>query len=203
MKNLFFLFGFLFLIAACGPGKSALVKGVIVGKVQFVQDGYTRTLDRTDSKLELAPNMFSIMFPNNVYKPDGKFYAAQIAAFRDKKLLGNIKEGMAIKDISYFQSGTGLAGDNGQYEHMYLGDFQHHYIYFEEDGGAQRAQKVSEMPDGRYMLKWIVRSFYEDGVEIPFSMIGEEPIYVVVLIDANLNKVVDEDEYHTVQLSFN
>ena len=203
MKNLLFLGALALLVVACGPAKSGLVKGVIVGKTQLVQDGFTQTLDKTHSKITIAPKQFSIIFPNAIYNPEAKtFYATQIAAFRDKSLLGATKKGVNKNEISYFQAGTGLAGEHGPYTALYLGDYQHHYIYFEEDGGDQRATKVHEMPDGRYMMKWTVENFFEDGADYPLNMIGEDPIYLVFFNDANLNKIVDEGEYHTLELTF-
>lgn len=203
MKNILIVSVFAMALMACGGGKNTPVKGIVVGEVQFVQDGFTTPISKEKVKLTLAPKEFSIVFPNKEYDPGAKtFYATRIAAFRDKSLLSQISAGTPIKEISYFMSGTGMASSEaGPYEHMYLGDLRHHYLYYEQ-GAKARVLKVSDTPDGGYMLKWVVDSFYENDAEVPMAMIGEEVIYVVILNDANLNNQVEEGEFHIVELTF-
>ena len=203
MKNVWMLLTFftLFLIG-CSGSKKAPIKGVAVGKTQLIQDGIPHLMEKKNTKITLARKPFQIGFTNYPYSTANRtFYATQIAAFTDKKAFDVLQEGAKINDISFYQSGTGLAA-LGPYPKMWVDDqFAHHYIICEE-GVDVRGKIVKRLPDGQVVMTWMVQRLDIGGQEISVSSSSIETLYIAVLQDKNLNKTIDEGELQIAELRF-
>ncbi len=203
MKNVWILLIFFSLfLGGCGGSKKAPVKGVAVGKTQLIQNGIPRLMDKKNTKITLERKPFQIGFTNYPYSTANRtFYATQIAAFTDKKAMDVLEEGAKINDISFFQSGTGLAA-LGPYPKMWVDDlYAHHYIICEE-GVDVRGKIVKHLPDGQVVMTWMVQKLDIGGQEIAVSNSSLETLYIAVLQDKNLNKTIDEGELQIAELRF-
>lgn len=157
-----------------------------------------------ESELLLSRGEISIEFDIFPYNSDNlQWHAAKIAATIDKSDLKYFEEGIITNSNPFYSyTGTGIAAEqNKPYECMYVDSTGHHFIYYESDTD-KRADVIAKMSDGKVRLRWKTDCFtiYKNEVKIKNSEIKE--LYLMIFIDENLNKTIEENEYNRVTIKF-
>ncbi len=205
MKQIGLFFIILLLVTSCGSCHlSKKVKQISTeelrssSEVMIEQAGNIYGMMEDFTSIELKRQAFDIYFTmppmNRAYKQN---YTCQISAMKTKAEADKTQVGKKHDDIPYFSPGTGMA-TLGPYESLYFAEAQHYIFY--ELGGHQRAELVEELEGDKLRLKWSIPQLKDDGTQYTFEDFPFDTFYLVVMIDRNLNKVVDEGEARKIEI---
>ncbi len=190
----YFLVG---LMGLCSPSKDYNIECTIL------QGGKTIELTKTLSEITVKKQAFSIEFNSLASDLERRrFYATQIAISKNKEDLEYLILGKYISEIPFFKPGTGSAV-RGPYEFysLYEGKYGiHQYIVYEKEG-EQRAKLISEK-DNILRLKSDVNAIKMNGEIIPLNKLDVNELYLMLVSDRNLNGILDEGEYQTINIHF-
>lgn len=173
----------------------------LINKVTFVQEGSSFVITKHTDSIILGREPFSIKYFGRKYDASGgKFYSAQIAVIDNQtdtvQLLGQ-----PLKNITYFQPGTGMApGVNGMYDTVVITNTGHHYLIYENEK-EKRVNKLSK--NGDYLeFEWKISAAFYQGKDVQFSELKLSTLYFIIFMDRNLNRIVDTDELKVVKATF-
>lgn len=171
--------------------------------VSIVQKDQETIIKNENQTLQLKADEFSIRFFNKKYDyENNQPYAAQIALFTEKEILNNISVGMDKEMISYFRIGTGIAASReNRYDEIYIDPKIHHYITYDPVEENKRADLISKKGDMLH-LDFPVLALYMNDTTIPMNEIEMNQLYLIILIDINLNSIIDNGELTKVILKF-
>ncbi|MGB0931942.1 MAG: hypothetical protein ACPGVB_14255 [Chitinophagales bacterium] len=162
-------------------------------KIVVYQEGKENLIESESQSIEITDDKFSIRFYNKKYAPERKeFYAAQIAALTDKQAFEQIHIGQQIEDISYFGGGTGMAAAKGGYESLIINNEAHHYLFYENET-SNRLKLIGQKNDN-WRFEFVINSFSINREKLPLQNEKIAELYLVILIDRNLNNMIEEGE---------
>lgn len=188
------LFGFI-ISPSCSPSKNVNKEDSIsFHYVSFFQNDVETILKKKTQTIEIEKHPFALRFYNKRYNPEAKeFYAAQVAAFRDKSDLDQVNVGMLKSDVASFRPGTGMApGENGKYESLIFDNAAHHYLVY-ENTDSKRLDLLDK--SGEFLkLEFKINGFFMNKKEIKMTDTEIEEFYLAILIDRNLNDTIEEGE---------
>ncbi len=194
------------LTQSCKSTKTALKNNYAF----FFQDGKKTTLKENYQTVKINKGKFSLRFYNKRYSFNKKkpyyaqsaTYAAQAAAFVNEFELENVKVGMQVSDVPFFAFGSGMAtGINGKYESLAFNSYGHHYLMYENQD-SKRVNLIDTYGD--YLeLEFEINGFNYDRVEVKIEDFDFDEFYIVLFIDSNLNKIIDENELKKIEVRFN
>ncbi len=141
---------------------------------------------------------FSIRFYNHVCS-DSQFYATRIAVFSNKDQIPTIRKGMKFSAISCFKPGTGMAASRELgYTALKIAPAAHHYLFYQNEE-SKRVNKIGE--SGMFSLfEFNVDSLNIEGQIESMSQTEINHLYMLVLIDRNLNNVIDKGECQKIAI---
>ncbi|MDN6281056.1 MAG: hypothetical protein L0J45_08630 [Psychroflexus sp.] len=150
--------------------------------------------------ITIAPDEFSFQFYNKMYKTETQeFYAIQLASFLDVKALEKVKIGQTTAEVPFFEPGSGMAPHaSGQYDALFLDRFGHHYLFY-EDADKRRLDLIQTQGE-QLQLEFVINALSHDGKEEQLSETDVEKFYIVIFIDRNLNKTIDERELYKLAI---
>lgn len=200
IRPLFLLSSVLILTQSCHVLKSK--KSVSSNKfdeIYLYQNGEKILVGDT---ITVTPEKFSFQFYNKKYKPEKQaFYAIQLASFLDIKELEKVKIGQKTAEVPFLEPGSGMAPHaSGQYEALFLNRFGHHYLFYQN--ADKRRLNLIKTQGEQLQLEFVIKTLSIDGKEEQISETDVNEFYVVIFIDRNLNKIIDERELSklTIQL---
>lgn len=157
--------------------------------------------DACDS-VELSKEAFALRFFNKPYDDfNDRYCAAKIAVLEESPDTTLFKPGQAVKNIPYFEAGTGMSpSHHGTYDAMVVSSTGHHYLFY-ENKKSKRVQLIVKHDD-YFELEWSIQFFNSTGIDLPIAEIPYSRLYMVIFIDYNLNDVIDAYELKTVLLKF-
>ncbi len=156
------------------------------------------------STITLKKKAFTIQFQLQPYNSDQKlFYSLRATGSTDSSIFDHIKVNQALNDVPFFGPGTGMAPSaTGKYESLILNPNANHYIIYDPANVKdQRADSIGA-GDGILNLTWTIENVIFDRNVYPVEQMDIDTIYLCILIDSNINKVIDENEYKRIKLIF-
>lgn len=176
-------------------------RGTVVAPNEVVvfQDGKESVIRSDSQVMEITEDRFSIRFYNKKHYPEKEeFYAAQIAALTDEKAFRQIQIGQQMDDIPYFVRGSGMAADQEGYEVFFVYNEGHHYLYYENETN-KRLELIGQKGDN-WRFEFTVDSLWLNDEKLPLQNEKIDELYLVILIDRNLNRVIDKGELSKLTL---
>ncbi|ATW25522.1 copper amine oxidase N-terminal domain-containing protein [Candidatus Formimonas warabiya] len=154
-------------------------------------------------EVNIKKDNFSMRFNIKDYDSNmDEFYSAMIASVSDKVYFDLVKPNIKISNLPYFCDGSGLAPAGSKYSEMYISDDGQHYIIFDEqnpiDQRADLIKKENEFLKVEWKVNYIVYS--ETKYDIKDVPIGD--LYLIVVIDNDLDNIIDENEFSTIKVHF-
>lgn len=187
-------------VAAAGPAGAA---GPPTLKV--VQDGRATSV-RDGGSIRIAPAPFALEFPLSHYDARRElFHAARIVGSRDPHVL-EVAVGLRVdaqaEGLDFFGAGRGMAPDeSGRYELFRLGEDANHYVVVDPaEPGLQRARLVRSLGADRSEVSFAVDRLSFDGSTWTLGSSGLRRLYVVVLLDEDLDDMIDPGELFRLTL---
>jgi hypothetical protein len=201
MNHYFFSYALLVIGLFTGSNDSYAQKVNFRNSVSIVQGNKTFQFSNLFDSVKLNRDSFAIIFQSKKYnEKKKKWFATQIAAITCDSCVTTLKPGQPIEAIPFFSEGTGLAAEDFGYQNLFIDNEAHHYITY-TDQKDRRAEYISE--NGDYVkLRWNISLAYYNDLDVEFSKLPVNQLYLVLINDDNLNKVADEDEMLIVLVSF-
>ncbi len=138
-----------------------------------------------ETKLDAAP--FEIRV-----SPVAKDFPVRITAWTDDSIFTDVSVGREISAVPFFQPGTGMATPAGVVKEIYLEKEAHNY--FHEGRLSSYSDNVATVS---------VESIYNVATGKGWEMVGHKgPIYMVVFVNGDGDKVVGEGEFVKLVLEF-
>ncbi len=158
-------------------------------------------IHETEQTIKLLPEEFSIEYLNKPYQEKKElFYAAQ-ALVTDRKADIELKEGLSIESIPYFESGTGFAAENNQVVYYPFLSFDGHQYLFYVSNKEKRVDKSGT--SGNWdIYKWTLKGVYQYDAEMDWSAYDHTEVNIVLIIDRNLDGVLQKGEFFTIRIDF-
>ena len=155
------------------------------------------------SLVPLSKAPFELIFPVKPYNPSSKeFYAARIVATNDIALVESFYQGLYIGLFPPMAPGSGLAGNEGPYETLYVVEYGSHYVIFDpEDPDSQRGIRLGER-DGEVVLCWPIDKVMYQKKPYTMRTIPTKGFTLIIFIDKNLNEIVEKGEWYIADLRF-
>lgn len=170
--------------------------------IRFIQNEKITELNSFKQSLIIEKKPFAIRFFCKPYDTKNeKFYATQIAVIDNEETFNKIKIGDAAEKYPFFEAGTGMApNESGFYDAVFINNEAHHYIYYDNESD-KRANLISKQND-IIELEWQINKFFYNEKEADLTELPFKTLFFVIFIDANLNKRMEQDEIHLVQVQF-
>ncbi len=182
------LLGFIFL-ASCSGTKKMASKSKITD-VFLLQNGQTIKLQSNDQQT-IAKAPFALRFYCQRYTKDA-YHAVQIAALRDQSAFDKVSVGMPMEELANFGPASGLAGTSEGYDALYLNDYGHHYLYYENEQN-RRLLLLDKEGENLFLEFHVPKFFFGDKLyEIADAPIST--VYLVIFIDRNADGIMDSGE---------
>ncbi|MFC1884799.1 hypothetical protein ACFL2O_08515 [Thermodesulfobacteriota bacterium] len=164
--------------------------GSPIMRAAFIQNGKTVSVNQSgnSSTLVLADEPFSILLPN-----DNEYRAIQICASLDNRIYNQLAKSKKLQTVPCFRTGTGMApSPKGSKRGWFLRI---------RKGKSHNYYPESRTVNGRkYRLIRIAGMNYSKNKD---KMKDGSPVYMIIFIDKNNNRVVDRNEYEffTIKIS--
>lgn len=158
-------------------------------------------IHETAQTIKLLPEEFSIEYLNKPYQEKKElFYAAQ-ALVTDRKADIELKEGLLIESIPYFESGTGFAAENNQVVYYPFLSFDGHQYLFYVSNKEKRVDKSGT--SGNWdIYKWTLKGVYQYDAEMDWSAYDNTEVNILLIIDRNLDGILQKGEFFTIRIDF-
>lgn len=170
--------------------------------ITFSQEDSSITINGSTGSVILGKAPFSILYYAKRYNSEKEqFHAMQVAVLKDAAdtLLAGI--GKNVKDIPYFEDGSGMApGSRGLYDAVIVSNKGHHYLYYENE--AERRVSRNAVVNDLLQLEWSISRMSVDDEDIEFADLDIPALYFVFFADRNLNEVIDAGELKIVKMIF-
>ena len=153
-----------------------------------------------EQTITLLPEVFSIQFLNKPYQEKRKLFYSARALVTDHKIDIDLK-GQSLEEISYFEPGTGFAAENNLKENYpILSDEGHQYLYYvsNKDKRVENIGKSGEWD----IYQWTLGGVYQYDAEMDWKIYDLDEVYILFIVDRNLNGIIDQGEYHNLQIKF-
>lgn len=170
--------------------------------IRLIQNEKIIELNSFKQSLIIEKKPFAIRFFCKPYDTKNeKFYATQIAVIDNEETFNKIKIGDVAEKYPFFEAGTGMApNESGFYDAVFINNEAHHYIYYDNESD-KRANLISKQND-IIELEWQINKFFHNEKEADLTELPFKTLFFVIFIDANLNKRMEQDEIHLVQVQF-
>lgn len=170
--------------------------------IRLIQNEKITELNSFKQSLIIEKKPFAIRFFCKPYDTKNeKFYATQIAVIDNEETFNKIKIDDAAEKYPFFEAGTGMApNESGFYDAVFINNEAHHYIYYDNESD-KRANLISKQND-IIELEWQINKFFYNEKEADLTELPFKTLFFVIFIDANLNKRMEQDEIHLVQVQF-
>ena len=156
------------------------------------------------STITLKRKPFTIQFQLQPYNSDQKlFYSLRATGSTDSSIFDHIKAKQALNDVPFFSPGTGMAPSaTGKYESLFLNPKANHYVIYDPSNIKDQRADFMDAGNGILNLTWTIENVTLDRNVYPVEQMDIDTIYLCILIDSNINKVIDENEYKRIKLIF-
>jgi len=170
--------------------------------ISFVQNDSSKTVNKATDSVLLAREPFSVVYYGKRYDSQKeKYHALHVAVLKDAADTLMLALGKNIKDVPYFEPGTGMApGANGLYDNIVIANDAHHYLYYENEA-ERRVSRISVAYD-LLELEWRISGVWSDDQEITFQQLKFPALYFVFFADRNLNEIIDANELKIIKVVF-
>ena len=151
--------------------------------------------------IKLNAAEFSIEYLNKPYQEKKNlFYAAQ-AIVTDNKLDYDLQDGTIIESIPGFEAGSGFAAEkNGIVYYPFLSSDGHQYLYYSSNKD-KRVEKSGTSASWD-IYKWTLKGVYQYDAEMDWNIYDNTEIYILLIIDRNLDGVLQKGEYFNIHINF-
>lgn len=157
-------------------------------------------INQPEQTIKLAAKPFTLQFLNKPYQEKlNLFYAAQILV-TDYKIEGNLLDNL-IDEIPFFEPGTGFAAENKVEDNFpILSADGHHYLYYvsKEEKRINKIRTSGEWD----VYEWTLNGVFENDKIIHWKDYQPKSVNFMIIVDLNLNGVVDEGEFHNIEIQF-
>lgn len=196
MNKIITLFTLVLILQSCTSIKT---KNIDLNTIYIYQNNKLIPVNKDYSEIDLLREEFSLRFYNKAYKPKkDEYYAAQIAAFKNRNDIKKYSIGMNIEELECFAPGTGMA-TRGNYEYLYLTTSGHHYVHYKNKNN-KRLNLIDKIKDYLLLEFEINRTFINDN-SVPLSEVQINNFYLLIFIDRNLNNIIDKKELKLIKIN--
>jgi len=170
--------------------------------LKIMQNGKEFAIESAEQNIILAKNKFEVIF--NLKRDDDiaqRYHAARIIADIDPDIFNQFEAEKKFEEIPSLAAGTSMAGPkDSPYNCIFFDDQAHHYIFYsnEEEKRANLIAKENEV----LKLSFDIENYCMQDFEINIKNSNFEEIYMVFLIDKNLNEIVEDGEFVKLKITF-
>ena len=177
-------------------------EGISQMGLKIVQDGKEFSIQKMEETIQLTRGKFELVF--NLKQDDDvaeKYYSARVVADVDGDIFKQFEAGESFSKVPSLSEGTSMAGPKDKpYDCIFFDDQAHHYIFYSSEE-EKRAHLKSKEPQ-HLQLGFEIENYCMQDFEINISNSNFEKIYLVFLIDKNLNEQLEEGEFVKLEISF-
>ncbi|PCJ30201.1 MAG: hypothetical protein COA90_10055 [Gammaproteobacteria bacterium] len=190
----------LLLLSGCGEESQGLGAGPLkadknlnspVLGMQVFQEGVSIEIKQSDINadgrtiIKLGKRPFLLSLPRH---SDNDVF--QVCIWTDDSIFKKVQAGLATEDVSFYSPGSGMAGGKTPYSTVFLDDIAHNYLY---------SDRIVRLETNRHGLA--ISTLGLNRKEYSISQ-QDGPLYAVIFIDINKNKVIDKNEFEKVVFEF-
>ncbi len=164
--------------------------------ITFVQKSKQEQITNTHQTVVLQKEPFSIVFPGLINSTFPKDFNVKITASYDKNVFKKARVNHKEEDTSIFEEGTTFARAPNE---LIVYDEGHNLFYYDktQDANLDYLKNISE---NVLLLQLEINKMHDGDEEQNMSEINK-PIYMVIYMDKNENKKIDDDEIFYVTVN--
>lgn len=170
--------------------------------LKIKQRGKEFSINTKELTVALVKDKFTLTF--DLERDDDvaqRYYAARLIADVDPDIFNQFETGKSFEEIPALALGTSMAGPkDAPYECIFFDDQAHHYIFYNNEE-ERRANLISK-ENGLLQLSFDIENYCMHDLEVNIKNSNFEQIFLVFLIDKNLNETIDEGEYVELEVNF-
>ncbi len=166
--------------------------------ITFVQKNDKHQITDTHQSVKLKKSSFSIVFPgliNNTFPND---FNVKVTASYDKEVFKKAKINQREEDTSIFGNITAFAMGSNNPFFIIDGD-GHNVLYYDHTEHAS-LDYIKNINKDVLLLQFDIDKVHAENQEQNISRITK-PIYMIIYMDKNLNKQIDEKEIFYVTIN--
>jgi len=187
-KEYLILLGVIFLYS-CSASKKMQSKPN-VQDVFFVQKG-KKKLVKANDQLTVAKAPFSLQFHGKRYA-ENEYNPIRIAALSNQSVYDKVAVGQEKNALANFGPATGLAGAKQGYSALFINDYGHHYLYYENE--QHRRLKLLNDYGDHLFFEFPISKFFIDEMFYDIEKAPISTLYLVIFIDRNSDEIMDAGE---------
>lgn len=154
------------------------------------------------NKVLIKKRTFYINFKNKKFNRDKRlFYSLKVSSYHNDSIFVPISINKKIENIEYFKDGSAYAYGKEGYEHLNIGDYGHHTLFYDTLNN-EKTVFLTDFSNRYHNLSWKVNKIEIFNEKFKVNDYPYNELYLVLFNDFNLNNIIESGEIKRVIVQF-